>query len=1511
MADILTTPVDCEFFVKTDPYNYAVDNRPLGNLLNNDLLINAELENVRDEVHQARTGLVTTYGTLDLRLDALEGDIGATVSVDDMNAVQNLQYAQFLSLAESLRRASPSGVLDFGGIADLAVGDPYDDFAAIRTTNQLGVGYENSIVLWTGWGSYYKPARALVNGWIVRMFNEKLGSPGTTPANHVTLELGSAPASGKNTNLVFLEVWLARVDKDTPLFYEYGSVTANTGPTVNDPMDPTVIHTVTSMVAGGDWIQVRHRFRLIADIDIATYPDAMTDPQVLGRGGSGSPVGGYFFTNMADVIDDAGLWRTGDGSGGSQSDLSSYDGYVYAIPIAAVHRRNSGNFTISNQNGTRIVGNATSGYLASALSGHPAQLYYDAIAPRDILDLRTKVSLSGTDVKSELDRSWQMLIRGELRTTWGELLYDYDNNGSYESGNVWGHTLTVVDEISNSAEALTNPLRDFAVTGAPVALPDGQRNVWSKNATIQYVKFSFTQGTNVSAAPSGFVTYDSSTETLTFNAATLSGNGTGGTKIGSTPPVIMKLSNLLSKPATSASGLGTQVSTAKMTGLTAAAQYVGYIPVVYPGGSGVTYPQRTILANEVIDNAVTRYGDEQFGTGSPSTSTLASPHGVARDQTGNYYYVADRSNHRVVKINPATWAIVAQFGVTGTAAADNTHLNLPTGICVDTTGNIYIGDSGNHRVVKLTNAMVYSAQFGITGTSGADNTHLNSPAYVATDNTSVFITDTRNHRLLKIPVSMGAPTGQFGVTGVVGANKSGLSSPTGVAVVTAGFGTGIWVCDHNNNRIVVLDASLTFQYQICDQTNRNVMAIPHVRMVKQYTVDSAVCYFVLIADGPDGSVLYKFNANFALVGRFGVPGQPGDDTTHLNFPSGFVYDAVNGWLYIADSANHRLIRIDPITMTYLTQYGVTGVTQAGISRPLSVICPTPIDVDVDTSGNVFVSCNEVHVIKKLNSSLAQTAIFGTWAIPDTATGTTGLRNPLGVACKPDGSVVWVVDANNKRIVRLNGSLVYQGYFTPQYTTAALPRVVSGAVPGGQLSDINYYLDVGTPSDSGWYTCVREAYLGDNTGMSEFTTLRFPDTPTNTVGTANYTQRIVSPVPYHTSAFATSASIFTGSVDVGVVIYNRTSPSSYEFTKDSTNTIFFRFNDLMGLSSDGTRVLVSEPSVNAVHCFDADIGLYRGSAGIIYEAGTDKSHLNGPAQAIIHSKYLVIVDTNNHRLLRRHQASPWVSKDGTITTMLPPVGADKVRLYYDIESYQGVLRYFDGAESIFKSQVKAESGNLYATTMGLGAPLTATYSDFFHLNGMTFRLPMPAGGWTDYSVSPIGMKTGTADLDDDTPYLVAPISTTEGFLGGQGVSNDQFLAGLQEIVRTVSTPQPGYRGYRSIIAADQTKPRKRLIATELLSGGQRIIGSPTLPPPPRLQVETFFEILRLGVPPVRSANLLEAVPHITYYPFLYQRNGVLLMGVIAEGSNAKNVSIGSVRFNSVDSFYPFGRTLIRG
>src|SRR5207247_1934814 len=144
--------------------------------------------------------------------------------------------------------------------------------------------------------------------------------------------------------------------------------------------------------------------------------------------------------------------------------------------------------------------------------------------------------------------------------------------------------------------------------------------------------------------------------------------------------------------------------------------------------------------------------------------------------------------------------------------ATSALLRTPTGVAIDTSGNLFITDPENHRVRQVTagtGIITTVAGIGVAGFSGdlgpATNAELWTPTGVAVDAAgNLFIADQDNHRLRRVAVSTGtittvAGTGIAGVSGDGGpARGAQLSVPYGVAVDAAG---DLFIADQGNFRI--------------------------------------------------------------------------------------------------------------------------------------------------------------------------------------------------------------------------------------------------------------------------------------------------------------------------------------------------------------------------------------------------------------------------------------------------------------------------------------------------------------------------------------------------------------------------------------------------------------------------------------------------------------------------------------------------------------------------------------
>ena len=188
-----------------------------------------------------------------------------------------------------------------------------------------------------------------------------------------------------------------------------------------------------------------------------------------------------------------------------------------------------------------------------------------------------------------------------------------------------------------------------------------------------------------------------------------------------------------------------------------------------------------------------------------------------RDTAGNLY-IADSINYRVRKVAAATGVIttIAGNGTFGSGGDDGVataaQLNQPYAVALDAAGNIYIADRGANKIRKVTLATGYISTIAGSGTAGylgdgtpATTARLNDPTGVAVDSSgNVLIADYANHRIRKVASSNGVITtiagnGSAGSLGEGGpAISARLYFPAGVALDAAG---NVYIADMTNARI--------------------------------------------------------------------------------------------------------------------------------------------------------------------------------------------------------------------------------------------------------------------------------------------------------------------------------------------------------------------------------------------------------------------------------------------------------------------------------------------------------------------------------------------------------------------------------------------------------------------------------------------------------------------------------------------------------------------------------------
>ncbi|RYE20786.1 MAG: hypothetical protein EOP51_17095, partial [Sphingobacteriales bacterium] len=401
--------------------------------------------------------------------------------------------------------------------------------------------------------------------------------------------------------------------------------------------------------------------------------------------------------------------------------------------------------------------------------------------------------------------------------------------------------------------------------------------------------------------------------------------------------------------------------------------------------------------------------------GAAKSASLANPYAMAKDSKGNIYLAT--ADSRIRRIDAATGIIttVAGTGVAGFSGdgglAKNAQLNIPrgalTGIAVDATGNVYIADTFNQRIRKITvttgiiTTLIGNGTPGFSGDLGlAANSFIADPEGIAVDAAgNIYFTDQYGSLVRKI---------------AVGTNK-----------VTTVAGRG--PLDGYQNNMPATDVLLGFVERITLDKSGNL-----------YIADSG--YGVIRKVTTSTGILTNIGGNF----NNGYNGDGGLATSAslASFMGLAVDDKLN--IYIADQSNNAVRRIDGVTKIITTVAGTGLQGYSGDNGPANLASMFyPSDVSLDKNGDLYILDYANNVVRKVGAnnlvmaSVKQDTLLAANATKSNAE-TSDAAVSVNKAVSPNGDgvndvlTITGIDKytdNKLTIVNTKGALVYdaQGY----------------------------------------------------------------------------------------------------------------------------------------------------------------------------------------------------------------------------------------------------------------------------------------------------------------------------------------------------------------------------------------------------------------------------------------------------------------------------------------------------
>ena len=484
---------------------------------------------------------------------------------------------------------------------------------------------------------------------------------------------------------------------------------------------------------------------------------------------------------------------------------------------------------------------------------------------------------------------------------------------------------------------------------------------------------------------------------------------------------------------------------------------------------------RRITPIGVVTTIAGSAGNSGSADGTGSAARFFYPAGIAVDTSGSIY-VTDLRNSTIRRVTPAGMVTTLAGSAGNTGSADGTgsaaRFNTPYGLTVDASGNVYVTDSGNATVRKISPAGFVTTLAGTAGNRGSSDgtgsaAQFNNPNGISVDATdNLYVADTFNQTIRRITPA-GVVTTLAGTAGSMGSTDgtggaAQFSSPEGVTVDAVG---NVYVADGGNctirkitpTGVVTTLAGTAGSLGWADGTG----SAARFNFPTGVVINGSNTLF--ITDAYNSTIRSITPAGVVTTFAGSAESRGAADGTNsaarFNFPNGVAVDSA-GSVYVADTYNNSIRRITPagVVTTLAGKAGmividsITGLPSGNYADGTGTAARFyfPTSVTVDNSGNVYVADTKNNIIRRINSAGTVTTFAGTAGSSGSADGTASearFNQPNGVAVDGAGNV-YVADTSNYTIRRISPAGVV--------TTLAGSALSSGSTDGiGSAARFNF------------------------------------------------------------------------------------------------------------------------------------------------------------------------------------------------------------------------------------------------------------------------------------------------------------------------------------------------------------------------------------------------------------------------------------------------------------------------